>query len=197
MMIFHSFFGIRRSELNYIIPSLLSFLFAGAVCIIRFSFTVSDEFWTVGSAWFHLALFILVGVVFSSVLIAKTLKSRRFHSILTSLFAFIVSAVFVVVDTTDDLIYNNFEGIGWGTLLLSAGCGICFAVVVCRAALEDKQTESHNDDHPTESDVREKESVALATDAVDRLFQLKQLLDAGILSEKEYEEKKTQYVNKL
>ena len=45
--------------------------------------------------------------------------------------------------------------------------------------------------------MREKESVALATDAVDRLFQLKQLLDAGILSEKEYEEKKTQYVNKL
>ena len=216
-------FKYNPSFIKYFVFALLASLLAAASCVIRFVWCTNtrsmDAF---DVAWFHLVCGGIVLAAFAGFLIAKTDNGKRVAACLSTLCSFAASVGLFAFDTLwrihiDEETYS-YSGITYRyfdselvyvmddpRIIFALVCGVLFVASLICLALDDRKeagrAEKQNQkpcDAPAQKAATEQvEPDGADADAVEKLFKLKELLDAGILSEEEFEEAKETYRKKL
>ena len=192
---------MQKKSTKYALVGVLSMSLALATCVIRFiyllEFKYGDEI-----AWSLLVLGVCAVGIIIPFFCAKSEKSKRFFACLSTFADFMIALTWIEADTHElfqyyDYSYSRYYREDYfmdtPTIIFGLVCGILF-IVTLFFAVYDERNESK-----TETELKRiDEKAATATpasapakefDAYEKLLRLKELLDAGILSEEEFLQK--------
>lgn len=205
---------MTKKNLKYLITGSFAALLTLAICMNRFFLLIlsidGDDASTI--AWSLLVLGACAVAGFIPFFLAKNDKSKRFFACLSTLADLAIAFTWIEAEVHDIhlnystyfgeyYLVNNYWGWDSPTIVFGLVCGILFVVTLFFAVF-DERNESNAETELKKPDEKATPAALAATpaqksDAYEKLLRLKELLDAGILSEEEFEEAKENYRKQL